>query len=66
MIQEKIFISTGSLKDLAIYLEGIKAGKGDLLPLGTIVLDELWNVIKYLQGDSRFIAERDDNYEKGM
>jgi len=57
--QEKIEISTQSLKDLAIYLSGVKDGKGNLLPLGTIVLDDLWDVIKYLDGDPRFTAKRD-------
>jgi len=57
--QEKTEISTQSLKDLAIYLSGIKDGKGNLLPLGTIVLDDLWDVIKYIEGDNRFTAKRD-------
>jgi len=59
--QEKIVIDTNSLKDLAIYLSGIKDGKGDLQPLGTIVLDDLWHTIAYLRGDVRYIAERDLN-----
>ena len=57
--QEKIEISTQSLRDLAIYLSGIKDGKGNLLPLGTIVLDDLWDAIRYLDGDNRFTAKRD-------
>ena len=57
--QEKTEISTQSLKDLAIYLSGIKDGKGNLLPLGTIVLDDLWDAIKYIEGDTRFTAKRD-------
>jgi len=57
--QEKIEISTQSLRDLAIYLSGIKDGKGNLLPLGTIVLDDLWDAIIYLDGDNRFTAKRD-------
>lgn len=57
--QQKVFVDISSLKDLAIYLSGVKDGKGSLLPLGTIVLDDLWNAIKYLQGDVRFFAERD-------
>ena len=57
--QEKIEISTQSLRDLAIYLSGIKDGKGNLLPLGTIVLDDLWDAIKYIEGDNRFSAKRD-------
>ena len=61
--QEKIIVNTNSLKDLAIYLSGIKDGKGDLLPLGTIVLDDLWNAIKYLQGDVRYIAEKDNKQQ---
>ena len=52
-------INTKSLSDIAIYLSGIKDGKGDLLPLGTIVLDDLWSAIRYLQGDAGFVAERD-------
>lgn len=58
-VQEKKMINTQSLKDLAIYLSGVKDGKGDLLPLGTIVLEDLWGAVKYLEGDVRFIAERD-------
>jgi len=58
--QEKVKVGTESLKSLAIYLSGLKDGKGNLLPLGTIVLEDLWNAISYLEGDCRFIAERDD------
>jgi hypothetical protein len=58
-IQERKMINTKSLSDLAIYLSGVKDGKGNLLPLGTIVLDDLWDAVKYLQGDARFISERD-------
>jgi len=57
--QEKQEISTQSLKDLAIYLSGVKDGKGNLLPLGTIVLEDLWDAIKYIEGDTRFTAKRD-------
>jgi hypothetical protein len=57
--QEKVMISTKSLSDLAIYLSGVKDGKGNLLPLGTVVLDDLWATVKYLQGDVRYTAERD-------
>jgi len=57
--QERIMVNTQSLKDLAIYLSGVKDGKGNLLPLRTIVLDNLWNAIKYLQGDRRYISERE-------
>lgn len=60
LVQERKMINTQSLKDLAIYLSGVKDGKGNLLPLGTIVLDDLWDAVKYLQGDVNFIAERDD------
>ena len=58
--QEKIIVVTDSLKDLAIYLSGIKDGKGNLLPLGTVVLDDLWNAIKYLQGDVRYTCPKRD------
>jgi len=52
--QEKQIVSTDALSDLAIYLEGVKAGKGNLLPLGTEHLENLWRTIKYLQGDTRY------------
>ena len=42
-------INIQSLKEIAIYLSGVKDGKGSLLPLGTIVLEDLWNAIEYLQ-----------------
>lgn len=58
-VQEKHVVDTKALTELAIYLSGVKDGKGNLLPLGTIHLDELWNAVRYLQGDSRFTAERD-------
>ena len=60
MGKEKVKIGTESLKSLAIYLSGLKDGKGNLLPLGTIVLEELWNTISYLDGDVRFTAKRDE------
>ena len=59
-VQEKVKVGTDSLKSLAIYLSGLKDGKGNLLPLGTIVLDDLWNAISYLDGDVRFTAKRDE------
>jgi ribosomal protein S27AE len=55
--QERTQIDTKSLKELAIYLSGIKAGKGNLLPLGNIHLENLWNTIKYLHGDVRFYCK---------
>ena len=58
---EKIIVGTDSLKDLAIYLSGVKDGKGNLLPLGTVVLDDLWNAIKYLQGDVRYTCPKRDD-----
>ena len=58
-VEEKKTINVQSLKDIAIYLSGVRDGKGNLLPLGTIVLDDLWNTIQYLQGSRMFISERD-------
>ena len=60
-MQEKIIVGTDSLKDLALYLSGMKDGKGNLLPLGTVVLEDLWGTIKYLQGDVKYTCPtRDD------
>ena len=47
--QEKKVVCISELKDLAIYLEGVKAGKGNLHPLGTIHLENLWNAIQELR-----------------
>jgi len=57
--QELKVINTKSLKEIALYLSGVKDGKGNLLPLGTIVLDDLWDAINYLDGDVRYISKRD-------
>lgn len=45
-MQERIRVRTRSLTELAIYLSGVKDGKGNLLPLGTVVLEDLWNAIR--------------------
>lgn len=57
--QEAVIVNTESLIKIAIYLSGVKDGKGNLLPLGTIVLDDLWNAIKYLQGAYGYKADKD-------
>lgn len=62
-VQEKVLINTKSLCDIAIYLSGVKDGKGNLLPLGNIVLEDLWATVKYLQGDVRYKAEKDIKHE---
>jgi hypothetical protein len=50
-------IEVDSLKTIAIYLEGVKQGRGgDLLPLGNNDLEQLWNTIHFLKGDERFTA----------
>jgi hypothetical protein len=41
-------VDTDELTKLAIYLEGIKAGKGNILPLGNNTIDTLWEAIKHL------------------
>lgn len=63
---EREIIDTRSLKELAIYLSGIRDGKGNLLPLGTIVLENLWKTIAYLHGDVKYYAERDINKVTGQ
>ena len=39
---------TRFLRDIAIYLEGKKEGKGDLYPIGTHSLKVIWDAIKYI------------------
>ena len=48
-------VEVDSLGKIAIYLEGIKQGKGgNIQPLGTNDLEQLWNAIAYMNGDERF------------
>ena len=47
--QEIVRPSTKELSDLAYYLDGMYVGKGDILPLGRIHIDNLWLAIRYLQ-----------------
>ena len=48
-------VEVRSLKNIAIFLEGVKQGRGgNLLPLGNNDLEQLWNAIAFLQGDERF------------
>jgi len=48
-------VEVSSLKTIAVYLEGVKQGRGgNLLPLVNNDLEQLWNVISFLQGDERF------------
>lgn len=56
--QEKRVINVDSLSNILIFLSGINIGKGDLLPLGKIVLEDLSDAISYLNGDVRFTTER--------
>ena len=49
-----------SLKQIAFYLSGLKDGKGNLLPLGTVVLEDLWDAITYMQGISE---KKETTYE---
>jgi hypothetical protein len=46
--KKKLSTRIDSLKNIAIYLEGIKQGKGDLLPLGNRDLVHLWDAVSYL------------------
>ena len=42
-------VEVDSLRKIAIYLEGIKQGRGgNLQPLGTHDLEQLWNAIRFL------------------
>lgn len=58
-MMEKTQIDDDDLVKIAIYLEGVKAGKGNILPLGLADLENLWNAVKYIRGDARYEAKRD-------
>ena len=53
--QETIVIEVDSIKRIALFLEGVKLGRGgNISPLGTHDLEVLWQTIHYLQGDKRY------------
>ena len=45
------------LKELAIFLEGLWFGKGNILPLGRIHLESLWDIYKQLKEEQIEIGE---------
>lgn len=54
-VSEKKYIEVDSLKNIALFMEGVKLGRGgNIQPLGTFDLEQLWNAISYIQGDERF------------
>lgn len=53
-LQEKVYANVDSLKQIAIFLEGLKLGRGgNILPLGTVLIDDLWTVIRCLNFDGK-------------
>ena len=48
-ILESENIDLRELREIAIYLEGVKKGKGNLLPLGISHLNTLWKAIYKLR-----------------
>jgi len=56
--QERINVDTGSLASIALFLEGVKLGRGgNIRPLGNWDLENLWHAIHYLRGDVRYKCE---------
>lgn len=52
---QKTNVDVSSLQKIGIFLEGVKQGRGgNIQPLGTNDLEQLWNAIRFLQGDDRF------------
>ena len=42
------------LQRIGLFLEGYKAGKGNVRPLGTKDLESLWEILSYLKGNTEF------------
>lgn len=51
--EETPTIDVNALKLLAYYLAGLKEGKGNLLPLGVNVIDELFHAIRYIENQRK-------------
>lgn len=47
-------IDLQSVWKIYIFLSGYAQGKGNILPLGTVQLDELYKLLKFSQGDVRY------------
>jgi len=57
-VQERVRIEIWPIKIAALFLEGIKIGRGgDILPFGTIAIDELWDLMNYLKGNKATYVE---------
>ena len=59
--REMPMANVDSLRDIAIFLEGYKLGKGNILPLGTILIDDLWTVINELNWNGVIKAKTKKN-----
>lgn len=46
---EKKVPDRGLLKDVAIYLEGMYKGQGNILPLGKIHIENLWTIVHVIE-----------------
>ena len=53
-----------SLIKIALYLEGYKKGKGDILPLGVHDLEQLWDVIEILKRPIEFSGSTNEKDDK--
>jgi len=59
--ESKINVEVESLSKIALFLEGVKLGRGgDIQPLGTYDLEQLWNAVKFLQGGSMYECKEFD------
>ena len=64
-MQEKKIVEIASLKRIALFLEGLKLGRGgNIQPLGNYDLEQLWYVINYLQGDGNYACPEFEKYKQ--
>lgn len=53
--QEVEYIDSDSLKTIGLVLEGMKLGRGgNIHPMGTYDLEQVWKILKFLRGDARY------------
>ena len=61
-VQDLEYVSDESLVKIALFLEGMKLGRGgNITPLGNRDLEQLWNAVSYLRGNVRYKAKKDEN-----
>ena len=56
-------INIDGLARIGLWLDGYKAGRGNLGSMGNIRLEELWEIVGFLQGDVRYYNPKEHDMD---